>query len=430
MFGFLRGNKSLAYRQAYTRCCQTQHRLYGWGALPFVSFEGIWLYLAIRDLGGHPGPPVNTPRCCRLRTGRNEPNAGDAVFTEFAAALGMLLAQIKLRDDVLDDRSWLARFATWRLQARFRKARDWFQQWDPAFNARIEQLLVDHAALERRTDPMPLEEYTKPTAEAFGYVFSLASRVGPPELRHTESQLDDWGRAIGATIIAVDAAVDWEADRRRGRFNPLGSRHEVAQALAYGRNRLVAIGWQCVEAAGSASPAAEVLRGAIGRISLRLAGLHLPAKTRARPTWVRRVPLRWRRAGICDGCEILACGCEGCDCPLMAGVEGCASAAECLTCCEPSCVGCPEGCFGHKSNQSSQTGTADHQPTRHDRFVGLTGETVGAIFHNGMVKIDNVEVPARTNAGRLLDANSPVHVIAADQFGVIVEPLPPSSPGP
>src|SRR5688500_2547216 len=103
MFGFLRPRApTLAYRQVYAQCCARQHELYGISSLPLLSYEAVFLYVCAIDAGLCPGPPAGAPRCCRLRTSLNLP-AADLPIAEYCASFGLLLASIKLDDDVRDE---------------------------------------------------------------------------------------------------------------------------------------------------------------------------------------------------------------------------------------------------------------------------------------------------------------------------------------
>lgn len=108
MFGFLRGEKGdRAYRQVYATCCAEQQFEFGLRSLPFVSYEAIFLRLFALDAQIIPPPLANSPTCCRLR--RKRPEAGiDQDIAKFCSSFALLLATIKLEDDVQDDRSLVA----------------------------------------------------------------------------------------------------------------------------------------------------------------------------------------------------------------------------------------------------------------------------------------------------------------------------------
>ncbi len=185
MFGFLRpAQHDLAYRQLYARCCQHQRQVAGLSSLPLLSYEAVFLYALAMDAGWFAPPDAQAPACCRLRRRTDAPSKSEVAVADFAVAFGLLLASIKVEDDVTDDGSWLARIVRWKLSPQFRAARTYFQTLDDQFETRIGEFLNQHAQLEQtcRHAVIPLQDYVQPTAQAFGYVFSLAARIARVDL--------------------------------------------------------------------------------------------------------------------------------------------------------------------------------------------------------------------------------------------------------
>ncbi len=148
MFGFLRPTgRPAAYRQVYARCCSFQHLYYGVGSLPLLSYEAIFLYLAAVDAGVCPPPDASAPTCCRLRTSETLRSAPDAAIAELCASVGLLLAEIKLDDDVRDDGFLLSRVARRWLRSRFRRARRCLSARDPEFDRRVDETIGRHLEL-------------------------------------------------------------------------------------------------------------------------------------------------------------------------------------------------------------------------------------------------------------------------------------------
>src|SRR5581483_5055464 len=127
-------------------------------------------------------------------------------------SLGLLLASIKMSDDLRDGASLLVRLANWLLRGRFREAFDYFRRLDPDFEQRVNDLVAEHLRLERPGQHVPIEEYARPTARAFGYVFSLMGRL--PGMEAHTAALETLGERVGTAIIAYDCAMDWHRDRR------------------------------------------------------------------------------------------------------------------------------------------------------------------------------------------------------------------------
>jgi uncharacterized protein DUF5685 len=238
MFGLMNpGRQDTTFRRAYARCCQHQRRACGLTSRGFLSYESVLLYLFALDAGKL--SPDDLPRhtCCRLRRLPSHTPFAERQVASFCAAFGLLLAYLKVSDDVRDGRSLAARLTRWLLRWRFRATFDYFGRLDDDFAGRVERFVADHLGLEKPGTPITLADYTRPTADAFGYLFGLAARL--PGLESRQELLCRLGQHVGAAIIAFDCAVDWPRDQRRGQFNPLSDGEESAEAaLAYCRERL------------------------------------------------------------------------------------------------------------------------------------------------------------------------------------------------
>jgi hypothetical protein len=269
MFGLMNpGRQDTTFRRAYARCCQHQRRAYGLTSLGFLSYESALLYLFALDAGTLSPDDLPNFTCCRLRSLPSHTPLAERQVASFCAALGLLLASLKVSDDVRDGRSLAARMARWLLRRRFRAAYDYFERLDEGFAGRVDGFVADHLTLEKPGRPVPLADYTRPTANAFGYVFGLAARL--PGLEARQELLCRLGQHVGAAIIAFDCAVDWPRDQRRGHFNPLPDGEEsAAAALAYSRQRLTQAALECRAAFGDGSHTARALIGVGERIAAR-----------------------------------------------------------------------------------------------------------------------------------------------------------------
>ncbi len=266
MFGLMNpGRQDIVFRRAYARCCQYQRRTYGLTSLGFLSYESVLLYLFALDAGKLTNADLPAYTCCRLRSLPPRTPPAQREVALFSASLGLLLAHVKVTDDIRDRGSLGARLFRWALRRRFRTAFDYFERLDGQFARRVEQFIIGHLALEKAGPELPLEDYVRPTAEAFGYVFGLMARLPGLESRH--ELLTRLGEHVGAAIIAFDCAADWHKDRRRGEFNPLLDGDESVQAaLVSCRERLARAALECRLAFGAGSHTARALAGVCARI--------------------------------------------------------------------------------------------------------------------------------------------------------------------
>ena len=237
MFGFLRPSpQSNDYRRSYARLCVHQRQRLGIRSLPFHSYEAVFLYQLALDAGAVDAGCLPIQRCCKLGGRANVAVAGDAEVGMFCASFAVLLASIKLDDDIRDSRSTLARFAKFVLRNRIAQAKNHLRKYDPAFDPTVAGFLAEHHRLERPGRAVTLAEYVEPTAEAFGYLFGLfAGAIRRPDQRDV---LRTIGRHIGRALIAFDCAADWHRDRLRGEFNPLPDESAVERSLEFCWNQL------------------------------------------------------------------------------------------------------------------------------------------------------------------------------------------------
>lgn len=268
MFGFLNpGRHDVAYRRVYARCCQHQHLHYGLLSLPFLSYESVFLYLCAMDSTSDGMCALPDQACCRLRTSKRLVNAPDSEVGLFCSALSLVLAETKLRDDIRDGGSSIARFHSWLLNDRVARARRYLAVFDSRFNERIDQFVQRHLEVERVDVPVALEDYTKPTADAFSYVFELITRV--PGVDVTGETLAQIGRRVGAALIAFDCAFDWRRDQANSEFNPLADEAAVRLAIDYCRGQLLDASRMCRCAFGDACQTSRVLVAVEDAIDVR-----------------------------------------------------------------------------------------------------------------------------------------------------------------
>ncbi len=266
MFGLLNpGRQDHLYRRAYSRCCQHQRKRYGLPSLAFLSYESILLFLCGADAGRFSLDDLPAVTCCKLRRLPRDVTGEERDVARFCSSLGLLLAFIKISDDLRDRPHLLARLANWVLRNRFRETFDYFRRLDPAFQEHVDGIIAEHLELERRSEPAELSEYVKPTARAFGHVFSLMGLL--PGMTPHRDFLKRLGEHVGSAIIAYDCAVDRDRDRQRGDYNPLPDGEEpLVAALALCRRHLRQAAQLCRQQFGEAAHSGRVLESVARRI--------------------------------------------------------------------------------------------------------------------------------------------------------------------
>jgi hypothetical protein len=265
VFGFCRpAHEDLQYRSLYSRCCRFQRTHYGLIALPFHSYEGVLVYAIASDQVQAIRASIPTESCCRLRRVRDQELPPDVAIGRYCASLSMLLASVKLADDIRDGLAVRARIFSRLLRGKFAVMRAYFQALDDRFLETIERLIEAHLAIERSKALTRLEDFARPTTDAFAYVFSLAHRA---DERLCPSDLEVVGREIGTAIIAFDCACDWRGDQRRGQFNPVATSEQAGSAIDLARKCLARATRLCMQRFGETSQSAGILRGVETAIS-------------------------------------------------------------------------------------------------------------------------------------------------------------------
>ena len=464
MFGFLRGPKQPAYRQAYARCCSMQRSVCGYRSLPVISYESVFAYCLAIDFQLIPRPRENDPHCCRARqASRFAWESKERLAAEFCAHLAMLLVQTKLADDIQDSPKFsasglLGRLGHLALRRPFGRSRCFLDTIDSKFQHDLDKCFEDHRRLESSTVAPMISEYVRPTAKAFARVFGLL-----PRLMQSGNSISDFeaiGEKIGAAIIAFDCAVDWKRDQRSGDYNPLQGEQGVELAMERCLQDLVAAGWLIAESTGHQSISASVLRHQVQRVAKRRNSSTNPRARELAPSrqfafrsgaidleclcWLvdasvccepnccgkksqddkadakanrkRRKRLK-ERGGFCDcdcgGCD--GCDCDGCDCDSGFDGESNCGWFDGDLCCFAYYDSCNDG----KKDSNDDSGTVESQTPQQDTYVGKRGITVTQLAPFGTIRVEGKEHAAKSQ-GQMIEASKDIVIIQKEAFGYLV----------
>ncbi|MEZ6031885.1 MAG: DUF5685 family protein [Planctomycetaceae bacterium] len=435
MFGFLAPQRRIPkWRQAYARICQFQRQLYGLTSLPFMSYEAAFLYRLAIDFKLLPELPQAAAQCCRLRRLRNAEGAPDFQAASFAATFGVVLAGIKLQDDVQDSGRWFNRLLLAKFQRPIRDAHRFIARWTPGLEVEIASSLKLHSEMESsisgRKVTVSLAEYSEPTAYGFGAVFEAFAELLRPADREMTARFRDIGECVGRAIISWDCAVDFEHDRIKGQFNLLKSEADVLSAFEFALLQLSQIGWQIPDD----STDTDVLIQVADRIRCRRKQPVSSQPLRRLERWGLIREKRFAYAK-CDGCEGLCLVGECCECTGGAGeAASCCAASEtgsglCALgegtpcCCDamcfcPDCVGCTPN--GQKKPVSESAATTSGTADVYSKFEAQHGVAASSLNPSGFVTIDGERVPGRSQTGEFIQAGARVTVTSTNPFGVFV----------
>ena len=428
MFGFLKPSlNDRQYRQVYAAYCAFQRREYGVCSTLFISYEAIFLYLMAIELHVCEPPDAATPTCCKLQSDSTNRWNLDHEVAQFCSAFAMLLAATKLEDDVRDQRSTRARILLRVLRKRFNRAKQVLDSYRPGTVDSVSACITSHLANETCHREISIDDYVKPTGEAFAIVFDGFSQLCLR--RNIDVDLQHIGRAIGAAIVAADCVVDFERDHRRGEFTPLKTNQDRSAARWCALHAIASAGWKCQQQTCAADKTTWLLRSAFERVARAecVGGEHsLAVSKNATASLRKRVKHfgtsshRGSRRGDCD-C-LGACACDACcDAPAVDGCgDGCL-ACPCEACCDPCCR--PGDRERPPKRQTIERQEILRKQEAVRSLLGKTGVAVSILNPSGVVEIDGRQHPA-TSKSTFIAQGANVEVVESNTFGVTVVEVP------
>ena len=291
-----------------------------------------------------------------------------------------------------------------------------------------------------------MASYAEPTARGFAVLFANLARSSDCLARHADA-FGKIGHAIGAAILATDCCEDRQRDLSTGQFNPLKTRADFDAARQFALQSITEAGFTCSSLSQSATQP-SIVAGLLNRAFKRIVRLEFESQTiprnpaRNETSLLNRIPISMRptlRQGDCDcgGCDgCCSAGCDGCfggGCD--GGCDGCSvcDAGEdtgCLKCNSNGlgCNGCGaiEGCCDSwcdetekkKKTAGDNSGLAN-SGTADSSLIGKTGTCVGPLSPMGLIRVDGIERPAKSENG-FLESGTEVTVVQEEAFGDLV----------
>lgn len=213
MFGYLQADRARLdeaqasrYRAVYCGLCRSLRQTYGAAARLALTYDMTFLRMLLSSLY-EPDERHGRERCVMHPLCPHEYAQTD--FSDYAAAMNVLLARESCLDGWHDDRSAPKYLAAQALSPAAKRAAAAYPAQADAIRSGLSQL----AAVEARGACEP-----DAAANAFGAI--LAALFSPQHDRW-QPVLAEFGMALGRFIYLLDAVCDYDADRRRGRYNPL-----------------------------------------------------------------------------------------------------------------------------------------------------------------------------------------------------------------
>jgi hypothetical protein len=177
----------------------------------------------------------------------------------------MLLAEVKLQHNVRDDNSAVALLALRIFRRQITSAHKYLDSVAPQLRQTLQQRIQTHLELERTAQIVGLEDYLRPTAQAFAEVLAALPvalrKLDYHQLFHT------LGNHLGAALLAYDCAVDWRRDLTERSFNPVAARTSAKAALRRSIEHLEEVKMLCSRYFGGSSQSTRLVDGVINRLT-------------------------------------------------------------------------------------------------------------------------------------------------------------------
>ena len=217
MFGYLRGFKhgmskdlNRAYKNYYCGTCFALHCNYGKLSRFLLSYDLIIIGLLVKS---HEQPLCERLRCFGERDKKQQ-------FTndewKKIAALTLLLTAEKLRDDIEDENSFLAKFVFWAFSKSIKKAQREFPEMYSIIAAGYQKILADE-----KSNKNVIEIATNFSDLMEGVYKCIQSDGDPVRIAYI--------KAVSEWLYFIDALDDYEKDVEKRRFNPLKKKIHITR---------------------------------------------------------------------------------------------------------------------------------------------------------------------------------------------------------
>ena len=217
MFGYIQPNipelkvrEKTRYESFYCGLCRRLGKNYGVTAKACVNYECTFAALMLSGCSENDASACELHRCPLNPLSRKRPMAeGESPALDFAAALSVILAVNKLRDNVHDGKPLYALLKPPVMHA-YKKAS---KQYPDALKA-IESGLCDLARIEKES-----KQSEDAAAEAFGSLLGNVFQSAPLDEKQ-KPVFYELGHGLGRYVYLLDAWDDRAGDEKKGLYNP------------------------------------------------------------------------------------------------------------------------------------------------------------------------------------------------------------------
>lgn len=225
MFGYIRAYKPEMrvkefemYKAVYCTLCKRLGKNYGILARLTLSYD--FTFLALLDLSLEDAPCCTERKRCAFNPLKkcNYCKASQSSFDRCAAA-AMIMLYYKIDDNIRDEKGIKKLF--YRLikplySGAHKKAARQFPEIDKI----IADYITEQSEIERQ-NVLDADRAADPTAKALSQLFEMLS--SDPVQKRVLNRL---GYCMGRFIYILDAAADWQEDKKKNSYNPFAHKRE------------------------------------------------------------------------------------------------------------------------------------------------------------------------------------------------------------
>ena len=213
MFGYVVANTAALteeekqrYQAVYCGLCREIGRRSGQTARLSLTYDLSFLILLLSSL--YEPRETEKTESCIIHLKKRPWTAN--IFTEYAADLNVYLSYYKLLDDKRDEGRHTGRGYARMLERQSRRIELIWPRQCGVIREKLEAL----SGIEERREPLP-----DIAANVFGELMGELFVYDPED--YWVDTLRDFGQGLGRFVYLMDAAVDYERDKKSGAYNPL-----------------------------------------------------------------------------------------------------------------------------------------------------------------------------------------------------------------
>ena len=220
MFGYVRFNKGEmkineyeTYRAVYCSLCKYMGKKYGLLSRMTLSYD--FTFLAVLNIALADGCPAYKSGRCTFNPLKKCNYCKDLSGLDMPAAAAVITVYNKILDNIADNRG-IKKLPYYLIKPFFGSMRKKAARLYPGIDKALSDCMSRQAAAESSGETS-LDKAADPTATALSYITSLCS-----DDENGKRVLERLGYCVGRYVYLLDAACDYEEDKKSGGYNVLG----------------------------------------------------------------------------------------------------------------------------------------------------------------------------------------------------------------